>query len=171
MSILIDLAFIFFARVTDVSLATIRVLMVMRAHRLVAATLGFFEIIIYILALNRGVNHLDTPLNLVVYALGFAMGTIVGSLIEDRLAVGFLLAEVIPKGDGEELARELRKHKFGVTLLRGEGRDGPRNVLRITLQRKKLPILYKLLDELSPNAFITIFDARRTIGGFFQQNK
>ena len=119
MSILIDLAFIFFARVTDVSLATIRVLMVMRAHRLVAATLGFFEIIIYILALNRVVNHLDTPLNLVVYALGFAMGTIEQF---DRRPPGrrFLPGGSYTKGDGEELARELRKHKFGVTLLRGE---------------------------------------------------
>lgn len=141
----------------------------MRGQRVVAASLGFFEIIIYILALNRVVTHLDTPVNLFVYALGFAIGTMVGSFIEDRLAVGFLLAEVIPKEGGETLAQELRKHEFGVTLLRGEGKDGPRNVLHITLQRKKLPILYTLIDDLNPNSFITIFDARRTMGGFFRR--
>lgn len=169
MSIFADVAFIFFARVADVSLGTIRVLMVMRGHRLAAASLGFFEIIVYILALNRVVTNLDTPLNLLVYALGFAVGTVVGSFIEEHLAVGFLLAEVIPKEGGEVLAQELRYHNFGVTLIRGEGRDGPRNVLHIILPRKKLPQLHTIIDRIHPNAFLTIFDARRTMGGFFKR--
>ena len=164
-----NLIFIFFARMIDVSIGTIRVLMVMRGQRIIAAALGFFEIIIYILALSRVVTQLDQPFNLFVYALGFAGGTLIGSYFEERLAMGYLLVEVIPKVGGEELASELRLQNFGVTLLRGEGRDGPRNVLHITLSRKKLPEFYRIVNEFNPNAFITVFDAKRIIGGFLKR--
>jgi uncharacterized protein YebE (UPF0316 family) len=168
-AVIVNLIFIFLARVMDVSIGTIRLLMVMRGQRFLAATLGFFEIIIYILALSRVVTQLDQPLNLFVYALGFAGGTLIGSYIEERLAVGYILVEVIPKTGGEELASKLRQENFGVTLLRGEGRDGPRNVLHITLSRKNLPDIYRIVDKLTPNAFITVFDAKRTIGGFLKR--
>lgn len=169
MDLLADLAFIYFARVVDVSFATIRVLMIMRGQRLSAACLGFFEIIIYILALSRVVNQLDQPFNLIVYAMGFASGTLTGSYLEERLAVGFVLAEVIPRTGGKELADKLRQRAFGVTVLHGEGRDGPRMVLHISLQRKKLPELHRIIEEHPSKTFITIFDAKRTWGGFYKR--
>lgn len=169
LNLIADLAFIYFARVVDVSFATIRVLMIMRGQRLSAALLGFFEIIIYIMALSRVVNQLDQPYNLMVYALGFASGTMTGSYLEERLAVGFILAEVIPRTGGQELAAKLRQRNFGVTVIPGEGRDGPRLVLHISLQRKKLPELYRVIEEHNPKTFITIFDAKRTWGGFYKR--
>lgn len=169
MDLFINLLFIYVARVIDVSFATVRVLMIMRGQRLSAACLGFFEIIIYILALSRVVNQLEQPLNLIVYAMGFASGTITGSYLEERLAVGFIMAEVIPKFNGQELAEKLRQRHFGVTILHGEGRDGPRMVLHISLQRKKLPELYRMIEEHHPKTFMTIFDTKRSWGGFYKR--
>lgn len=166
-----DLIFIFCARLFDVSFGTIRVLMLMRGRRLAAASLGFFEIIIYIMALSRVVNQLSHPMNLIIYAFGFSCGTLIGSTLEQRLALGFLLAEIIPHCDGELLAAELRKRSFGVTMLCGEGKDGPRCVLHVTLPRKKLRQLYESLDKLDPHAFVTVFDARQTHGGYFNVEK
>jgi uncharacterized protein YebE (UPF0316 family) len=168
---LTDLVFIFLARLFDVSFSTIRVLMIMRGRRLAASTLGFFEIIIYIMALSRVVNQLNRPLNLLVYALGFSCGTFLGSVLEQRLAIGHLLAEIIPLKNGDNLANILRQHNFGVTVLCGEGKDGPRCVLHVTLPRKKLTQLYQQLEQSDPTAFITIFDARQTHGGYFYAYK
>ncbi|HEX2954716.1 MAG TPA: DUF2179 domain-containing protein [Bacillota bacterium] len=164
---LMDLLFIFCARLFDVSFATIRVLMIMRGRRLAASSLGFFEIIIYIMALSRVVNQLSHPINLIVYAFGFSCGTFLGSTLEQRLALGYLFAEIIPRTNGETLAHLLRQHNFGVTVLCGEGKDGPRCVLHVSLPRKNLKQLYQQLELSDPEAFITIFDARQTHGGYF----
>ena len=87
--------FIFAARVCDVSLATIRTLMVVRGQKLYAAIIGFFEVIIYILALGKIFSDLSNPLNLLFYALGFATGNYVGTFLEGKLAVGVFTAQVI----------------------------------------------------------------------------
>ena len=171
MDVLGNLLFIFFGRAIDVSLATFRVLMIMRGERLRAAITGFFEVSIYILALGRVVHHLNDPWKIIAYALGFSCGTLAGGWLEERLAVGLNLVQVIPKTNSGKLICLLRQNNFGVTVLEGQGRSGPRHILNITTRRKELPRLLELLDKTDPQAFVTIFDARRTIGGFLQQDK
>lgn len=171
MDFLSGLLFIFCARVFDVSLATIRMLLLMRGQRLPAAATGFFEVSVYILALGRVVQHLNDPWKILAYALGFSCGTIVGGLVEERLAVGYNLVQVIPKNHSGELISRLRRQNFGVTVLEGQGRFGPRHILNITTSRKELPRLLNLLDEIDPQAFVVTFDARRTKGGFIARDK
>src|SRR5690554_6588493 len=165
MDALANTLFIFFARIIDVSLATFRVLMLMRGERVRAAFTGFFEVSIYILALGRVVQHLNEPWKIIAYALGFSCGTIAGGWLEERLAVGYNLVQVIPKTHCGELICDLRRNNFGVTVLEGQGRSGPRHILNITTRRKELPHLMNLLDKVDPQAFITTFDTRRTKGG------
>lgn len=171
MDFLAGILFIFFARVFDVSLATIRMLMLMRGQRVPAAAIGFFEVSIYILALGRVVQHLNDPWKILAYALGFSCGTLVGGLVEERLAVGYNLVQVIPKEHSGELITRLRRQNFGVTVLEGRGRSGPRHVLNITTSRKELPRLLTLLNKIDPHAFIVTFDARRTKGGFIARDQ
>src|SRR5690554_907085 len=167
MEVLLNLIFIILARVIDVSFGTVRVLMLMRGKRITAAGLGFFEVTVYIIALGRVVQHLDDPLKIIAYGLGFSFGTIIGGVIEEHLAIGYTLVQVIPKSRCGDLICRLRAENFGVTILEGEGRSGPRSILNITLRRKNLPRLLRSVDELDPTAFVTIFDARKTKGGFF----
>mgnify|MGYP000873817575 CR=1 FL=1 len=171
MDTLANTLFIFFARIIDVSLATFRVLMLMRGERVRAAFTGFFEVSIYILALGRVVQHLNEPWKIIAYALGFSCGTIAGGWLEERLAVGYNLVQVIPKTHSGKLISLLRENNFGVTVLEGQGRSGPRYILNITTRRKEIPRLLALLEETDPRAFVTIFDARRTQGGFIVQDK
>lgn len=161
--------FIFSARICDVSLATVRMLMVMRGQRLYAALIGFFEVIVYIVALGKIFANLNNPLNLIFYAAGFATGTVVGSLIEEKLAVGTLTVQVITMNAPLELTEKLRKDGYGVTVIEGQGREGTRYILQIILQRKHVHELRKLIDEWDKCAFWTIFDARSTRGGIFNR--
>lgn len=167
LSVLGGYLFIFCARICDVSLATMRMLMVVRGQRLYAAFIGFFEVIIYIVALNKIFSNLNNPINLIVYAAGFATGNFVGSLIEEKLAVGTLTVQVITMKAPLELTEILREQGFGVTVIEGQGREGTRYILQIILQRKCINILRKKIDEWDPDAFWTIFDARYTKGGIF----
>lgn len=159
---------IFFARVADVSLGTIRMLMVMRGRRLQASVIGFFEVILFLLAISLVVRSLDEPLKVVMYGLGFATGSFLGSFIEERMAIGVLTAQIVPtRGRGHALAERLREQGFGVTIVTGEGREGLRKVLFVTLRRKMLHRLMKFLESDDPGAFVTVFEMQRTRGGVF----
>lgn len=172
MELIWNYLFIFFARVLDVSMATIRMLLIVRGKKYPAAVIGFFEITIYILALSKVVNSLDNIGNLMAYSLGFAAGTVSGSYIEGKMALGTMMVRIIPKNACDaELTEELRNMGFGVTVVEGMGKDGPICILNITLQRKELPKLMKYINETDHDAFITVSDARSTRGGYLHSIK
>ncbi|MCL6450040.1 MAG: DUF5698 domain-containing protein [Acetobacteraceae bacterium] len=159
---------VFGARVIDVSLSTVRTLMLVRGRKFEAAAIGFFEVSVYIVALGLVVSDLQDPLKLVVYALGFATGNLVGSLVEERLALGYLTVEAIVKEpEGFTLAEALRDGGFGVTTVVGRGREGPSHVLFVSVRRRSLRRLLSLLKKHSPQAFVTVLETRGVRGGVF----
>ncbi|HZJ98721.1 MAG TPA: DUF5698 domain-containing protein [Tissierellaceae bacterium] len=163
---------IFFLRVIDVSLTTIRTLMVVQGRKLHAAIIGFFEVTIYIVALGKVVSSLDNPLNLLFYALGFATGNYVGITIENKIALGNLGAMIVLKtDDNQELIDTLRENKFGTTVLKGHGKDGPREVLNVALNRKDLMMLKNLVYQYDANAFITVNNINPVSGGFYSTKR
>lgn len=163
--------FIFFARVADMSLATLRILMIMRGRSFLAALIGFGEACFYITALSQVVRHLDNPVNLVLYAAGFAAGTYTGGIIEDLIALGYVNAEIISLEHHNRLQEILRENGFGVTIVEGRGKDGMHNILHVLLKRRDLPRLMKLINCEDKNAFISVMDTRKIVGGFFPRRK
>lgn len=161
--------FIFFARIADVSLDVFRILLLARGYAIPAAVIGFFEICIYVVALSTvmagGLNDFRLIL---VYAAGFASGNFIGSYIESRMAVGFVVIQVFPyPGHAEELVSKLRQANFGVTLLTGEGRSGPREILVVTAKRKDQPHIINIINKVAPDTFFNISDIRSLHGGVF----
>ena len=164
--------FIFFARVTDVTLSTIRMLMVVQGRKVQAAIIGFFEVSIYVTALGKVVNSLDNIWNLLAYALGFACGNYVGITIENRIALGNLAAQVVLKVDNsEELVKKLRESGFGVTVLEGHGREGTREILNLAINRKDLDKLKGIVYDYDKDAFITTSSVNPISGGYFSTIK
>ncbi len=164
---------IFFARVADMSLDVIRILMLTRDRRLLAAFIGFVEVTIFILAISQVLaGGLNDPFKVVAYAGGFATGNYVGSLIDSRLAIGYLSLQVLSTVEGhEKIAAILRAEGFGVTTVTGCGRDGEKMVLFVTLKRKDLKKALATLDNICPEAFYNIYDARYIHGGIFPGKK
>lgn len=172
MGLLAGYLIIFTSRVVDVSMSTMRTLMVMQGRKVQAAFIGFFEIMIYVTALNKVVSGLDNPLNLLAYALGFACGTYVGITIEGKIALGNLSAQVILKtSDNFELIEALRDNGFGVTVLEGQGKEGKREILSIAMNRKDLDTLRDLVNKFDDKAFITVNSINPVGGGFFSAIK
>lgn len=164
--------FIFFARVLDMSLFTMRMLFLVRGKRLSAAALGFFEVMIYVTALGKVVNGLSDFRNLLAYALGYACGNYIGSLLEEKLAIGKITAQIVcPHCDKHDLAENLRENGFGVTVIEGEGKYGKRHVLNVMLERKDIKKLYEIIDEKEAKPFVTVFDIRSIKGGYFTKMK
>jgi uncharacterized protein YebE (UPF0316 family) len=163
--------FIFFSRIFDVSLGTLRIIYLTRGQSKLAASVGFVEVMIYVVALSMVINNLDRPLNIVIYGLGFASGNYIGSLIEEKVAIGFVNAQVITMCNGGELEEALRELGFGVTSMECYGKDGPHRTLNVLLKRKNLPVFLKKLRELDRQAFVSIIDTRKIMGGYFTRMK
>ena len=162
---------IFLARLTDVSLATIRMIMVIRGKRIIAACIGFVEAGIYILAVGKVLSAVKNPLNILAYALAFATGNYVGIFLEEKMALGSIIVQVISENGVERLVEKLRNNGFGVTVVEGCGREGVRHLLNVTLQRKNLSKLYGIIDDHDKKAFVTVTDARAIRGGYFSSIK
>lgn len=165
--------FIFTARVADMSLDVLRILMLMRDRRLAAAIIGFFEVTIFVLALNEVLKGgLDDPGKIIAYAGGFAAGNYLGSVIESKLAMGFLSIHIIPPREMvDEFVRLMRGEGFGVTSVQGCGRDGERTMLFVMIKRKDLNKALNIINNICPNAFFNVSDARRIHGGVFPVKK
>jgi len=151
------------------SLDVIRILMLTRGKRLIAALIGFGEVSIFILALGQVIaGGLDDPWKVVAYAGGFATGNFVGSVLEERMAIGYLSMQIFPAmGCIPDFVQRFREAGFGVTCITGEGRAGERTILFIFLKRKDLKRAIDLLNEIDPETFFNVTDARRIHGGVF----
>jgi uncharacterized protein YebE (UPF0316 family) len=151
---------IMMARVVDVSLDTIRVIMVAKGYRNLAPFIGFFQSLIWLITITRIMANLDNWFTYLGYALGFGVGTYVGMILEGKLALGYELIRVITKKGAEDLINGLREKGYGVTTVPGEGRDGEVGVLYIIIKRKVLRDVIGLIQKFNPKAFYTIEDMR-----------
>ena len=168
---LITAGLIFFARVADVSLGTLRMLLLVKGKRLPAAAIGFFEIIIYVIALGRVVNDLDRLEYLLMYALGFAVGNYAGIVLEEKMALGYLGVQIVLQGENDSVVQSLRQQGFGVTLMEGWGRDGLKDIITVVLPRRQLPALMQIIHAYDEKAFTIVMDARKTLGGYHRRQK
>lgn len=158
---------IFFARMTDVSLATLRIIMLSRGRRRLAPFLGFFEILIWLIAIRQIFQHLDNWLAFVAYAAGFASGTALGMAIEQRLAIGLVAVRVIATNEATQIVDELRSRDFGVTSFAAEGQRGQVKLIYTIIPRKKLNAALSVIRGHNPKAFVSITDIRSVSEGFF----
>jgi len=147
---------IFFMRIGDVSLATVRMLLIMRNAKLWAPVIGFFEVLIWLIAAGTAIQHLDSPWHMMGYAGGFAAGNLVGLLLEERLAFGFASLHVITRHHGPELAESLRTFGHGVTEITGRGREGPVELILSVVKRRDLPAISRMVNDLAPDSFVTV---------------
>ncbi len=155
------------ARVIDVSLGTIRIILVSRGMKLLAPALGFFEILVWLLAIRQVFQHLDNPVHMAAYALGFALGNYLGIVIENRLAMGKVVVRIVTARTAEGLVGVLRGEGFSVTVVDAEGAQGPVHILFSVINRSQLPWMTGKIAEYNPKAFYTVEDVRFASGGLF----
>ncbi len=164
-----ELLFIFFARIIDVSLGTIRMILVIRGDRLPAAIIGFFEILVYTVALGMVVGALNDPIKLIVFCTGFALGVFFGALIEERLALGYRGLQVTIEREHAFIVDELREEGFPVTCWEASGKAGPKLVLDIIIKRNMAQLVADRIYEKDPQAFVVLMEPKQFRGGYIKK--
>ncbi|GGW21900.1 DUF2179 domain-containing protein [Arenibacter certesii] len=147
---------IFVARIGDVSISTIRIIFVMSGKKNIAPILGFFEALIWLLAIGQIISNIDNVFSYIAYASGFATGTYVGMYIEERLALGRVVLRLITKEPVHQFLDFLKENDYRYSMLDGEGSTGKVNVVFLVLKRDLLNNLTEAINKYHPNAFYTI---------------
>jgi len=159
---------IFGLRITDMSLDTLRVLLVMRGRKGAAWLLGFCQSSVFVIAITRVLANLNNPLTILGYAAGFATGNVIGILIEERLAVGHIHLSIVSPRRGAVLAEALRAAGFAVTEIPARGRDGTVHLLSVSVLRKDLAHAEEIVHRTDEEAFVTSEDVRPIRRGFWR---
>lgn len=152
---------IFFARILDVSINTVRIIYVLGGRKFTSTLLGFFESFIWLMAIRQIFEHLDNWMCYVAYPAGFAAGIFVGMIIEEKIAYGKVIVRIITRKDIAGLLVYLKNQYFRYTYVKAEGPDGQENLVFTVLEREKLEQLLEMLKDTLPTAFYTVEKVNR----------
>lgn len=167
--------FIFFARITDVSINTVRIVFVSRGLRTQATILGFFESLIWLIAVGSIMQNLSDIGSYIAYAGGFAAGNFVGMVIEKRLMIGNLIFRIVTYKDSSALQERLKANRATVVALPAKAGYGDSTLIFAIVQRKEMSKTICLIKEFNPNAIYSIEDMRMvsesTVPGIDSDNR
>lgn len=157
---------IFLLRIVDVSLATLRMLLVMRGEKRPVFLIALVESLVWICAVGSAIKNLSSGWHLIGYSAGFASGNIVGLWIEEKLAYGLVTLRVITRRQGPKLARFLRQSGYGVTEFKGRGKEGAVSVLLVVALRREAVRLLSRIHKKDAKAFVTIEEPKAISRGW-----
>lgn len=150
-----------------VSFSTIRMILTLKGKRYVAASVSVLEVFMYIIGLGLVLENLDRFENIVAYAIGYGLGVIVGSIIEEKLALGYITVNVVSSDPQIDFTNQLREKGYGVTSWFSYGMDGDRLSMQILTPRKYELMLYEVIRNIDPRAFIIAYEPKNIKGGFW----
>lgn len=151
---------IFFGRIIDVSVGTIRLIFVARGFRKIAPILAFFEIMVWLLVARQVLTDLTNVVAYFAYAGGFTAGTYIGMIIEERLSVGKVMLRIITGDRAENLIKQLEKRKYGLTVTLAKGPEGSVKEIFSVMDRKELSQAIEIIKKFNPRAFYAVEDIR-----------
>jgi uncharacterized protein YebE (UPF0316 family) len=167
---ILTMAIIFIARILDVSIGTIRIIFLSRGYKNIAPLLGFFEVLIWLVAIAKVFQNVNTWYSYLIYAGGFATGNYIGMLIEEKLAIGYQSFRVITKRKASTLIIVLKNMNMNATVVNGKSNHGDVSILYIVVPKKRSNELMKAIKTHNPHAYVTIEDVRSHQDGFLSQN-
>ncbi len=161
---------IFVSRISDVTLGTLRHVMMARGHKNIAPILGFFEVLIWIIVVSQIMKHINNFACYIAWAGGFAAGNYIGLLIEERIALGLQIIRIISNQECTTLILELQNANHGTTVVEAQGAKGPVKIILTVVKRKNIEPILKIIQTNNPDAFYSIEDIRDANRGIFTKS-
>jgi uncharacterized protein YebE (UPF0316 family) len=158
---------IFVAEVCVCTICTIRIIFVARGYKYLAPVFGFFEIILWLFAIQQVMANMNNWRCSLAFALGFTLGNLLGIVFEKKLAMGTVIVRVITHRNVFALVEQLRAANFGVTCVEGQGGTGRVQIVMSVIKRRQLPEVIALIETQHPNAFYAVDDVQTACDGIF----
>jgi uncharacterized protein YebE (UPF0316 family) len=170
MDIFLEALLIFGLRVLGIAISTLSTLMTVQGRKIYAVGAGFVSSLVYVIAIGKVVANLNNVWNIIAYAGGFAGGTLVGMMLEQRLALGYAEVRFISTEDGRGLAGALREAGFGVTEMEGRGREDTVEVIGVLIPRKEVKNVLEIAKSVDEDAIVTVSEPRQVQRGYWHPN-
>lgn len=170
MNIYLLCVLIFFVRIIDTSLATIRTIFIIRNKIFISTFIAFFEILVWFLIVKEAMNTSNNSIFIAIsYSLGFAMGIFLGILITDKAITTVVSVNIVINKNRKEVLKSLIENNFAFSISKIKGRDLIKNkdMLFIVTTNKKLNKLKKLIIDLDETAFIVVGDNKYIYNGYY----
>ena len=164
--------FIFFGKILEVAVSTIRLVLINRGERIRGSFIAILEMLLWLFITGTVLTGFQKDIfKVIIFALAFAVGNYVGSWMEDKLAFGLCSIQVIvPECSGsQELECKLRKNSFAVTTVKGKGKDGERDIMFLHIKRKRILQAVDIIKSNLENAVIIVNDSKIIHGGFLRK--
>ena len=162
---------ILLARVCDVTIGTIRIVMVARGEKFWAPLLGFFEILIWLLAISKIFENLDNWICYIAYSAGFAVGNYIGLKVEEFLAMGIVRIQIITRKSADELISNLKKAGYGITHHEAQGSNENVSIIYSIIKRIEISKVEDIVKTTNPNAFYSVEDVKMVSHGLYPLRK
>ena len=171
--LVIEIAIIIVFKIIEVAIGTVRGILIVKGFRKIGVFLSIFEILLWVFIASRVITGLaDEPLKGIAYSIGFASGVYIGSLIEQRLAFGMLMIQIITNVETEkEIATKLRDRGYGVTSVNAEGRSETRKILMVFANRYGSHVISEDVQQINPQAVVVVSDISSLKGGFISKRR
>ena len=168
---LVGALIIFIMRLCDVSIGTVRVILLTRGKKYYAALLGFFEVMTFLLAISQVIKNDLSTWNVLAYCAGFAAGNVVGATLEERIALGFSSVKVFTRNKGTELSAALRQADFGATQMFARGQEGRVQVVETAVRRREVPYVQRIAIQMDTEAFVVVDQCESVFHGHMRHRK
>jgi uncharacterized protein YebE (UPF0316 family) len=152
------------ARIVDVTIGTLRIIFISKGLKYLAPVMGFFEVIIWLIAIGQIMQNLSNVINYVAYGLGFAIGNFIGIVIENKISLGHVLLRIITRRSATELIEWLDNSGRKFTIIDARSDWGLVNVIYMPMKRREIPEVISMVKKFNPKAFYTIEDVRSISG-------
>jgi len=151
---------IILARISDVTVGTLRIVMVSKGQKRIAPLLGFFEVIIWLITMSKIIQNIDNWVAYVAYGVGFAAGNYIGLIIEEKLAVGIVQLQIITRTNADNLIAKLRAKGYGITSHDAYGANEKVAVIYSIIKRGDINEVIEIIRTYNPNAFYSIEEVK-----------
>lgn len=161
---------IFFGRICDVTLGTLRIIFVSKGERYKAPIVGFFEVFIWVVVISQIFAYANNIVSYISYAAGYAAGNYVGILVENKIAFGYQLIRAYTQKNASELIQSLNKMNIGATFIKGEGAVSQVSIIEVVVSRKHMSQALDVISGFDNNIFYLVEDIRQREKGIFKTN-
>lgn len=153
------------ARISDVTVGTLRIVMVSKGQKRIAPLLGFFEVIIWLVTMSKIIQNMDNWVAYVAYGAGFASGNYIGLIIEEKLAVGIVHLQIITRTNADNLIAKLKAKGYGITYHDAHGANEKVAVIYSIIKRVDINEVIEIIRTYNPNAFYSIQEVKAVSRG------
>lgn len=163
-----EVALILFAKIIEVTISTLRIIYINKGFRKLGTLLSLIEILLFVFIASIVITGIqETPMKGIIYSIGFATGVYLGSLLENKLAVGKIYIQaIIMREEASKVIKSLRDAGYGVTVVAAQGKLKSRKVLMIFTSRKNTESIIALINKLDDDALIVANEVSMVKGGF-----